>query len=489
MIDTGIPANNIINFVNVCVETQQPNNNPDCCPTWFAAPMLSTGTATPDEPNVVVNYESAVALFGAGSIAADMARFYFLNNPDGQLYITGLEDTGVPAFAQLGFPGTATQSGTVSITVADVTYSLPVLIGDQGTDIANNFIALVYADDDALVTASITGGTQGNVTLTAKNGGTQSNDLTILLNALPGQTTPEGISVNINVNGFNGGGGAYDLATALDNLDCCCYDFLAIPFTGAVEWNQIDTEVLIRWDCSKLIGGHWFAPKCGTFTELFSENFAYTHGSIITCCPDSLYAPWQKVAAWVGQAHDSTCNNPAARWNRDLIGIRCTVQDCDVQCFDDNERNLLALNKYSVSRCGPAGVEQIELTVSAADFAIDQVGFFPQNYYSTIRFVRNLKEFIEDRFSNSQIVNTLEDVQDGSDVVTIPIIVAEIVAWARLTQSDIIDNTTSLNEFINIDVNPDNPYRVDMCITIDLVNALRTFAVKIQPRLNINANI
>lgn len=484
-INTGINANQIVNLVDVCVDQETPRDNPDCCPALIIAPMLDTGTADPNTSISVTSYESATTLFGEGSIAADMARFYFLNCGLGELYVSGLPNAGTPASAIIEINSTATENGTFNVQIFDAFYSVPVIIDDTAAEILSDLADQVNADSDALYTAIYN---SNQITFVMKNGGSFANGASIVTSNTFSDKIAEGL-IEAQNTGFRNGVEFYDIETALDELGCCCYDFIMVPFNDEPTWNILQTELDVRWDCSKLIGGHWYAPKQDTYDNLVTIQPAYTHGSIISVCNDVQYAPWQKVAAWVGRGHCSTCQDPTQRWAGPLIGIRCQNLKCNEACFSDAERGLLARNGISVSKCGTTGTEEIQLTVTAADFALDQVGFFPQNYYTTMRFVRELKDFIESQYTNVKIVENLENELDGSDAVTIPIIVAELAQWSRITQSGIIDNSTSLSDFIQVEINQDNPYRIDMCITIDLINALRSFAIKVQPRLTLSTNI
>lgn len=489
-INTGIPDNQILNLANFCVDLEAPNDNPDCCPAWFVGPMLPTGTAVPEEHVPVTSYDNAVELFGEGSVLADMIRYYFLNCPNGELYATGLANVGATAEAVYTFTGPATTSGSLTISVGDESYTVPVFVGDGAADITQAFANAITNDSDSIVNAGAGGSVaSATLTLTALNGGEQGNTITTMVNPFFGQTVPEGITVT-QTSPFAGGGGTYDITGALSELGCCCFDFMVMPFGDLPTLQDMEIELLTRWDCSKLIGGHWYAPICGTFTELVTFNPAFQHGSLIENCKTGLYVPWQKTAAWAGRGHCLTCNDPTQRWTGPLIGIRCTNAKCDEGCFTDVELNLLALNGISVAKCGNSGFEEIQLTVTAGNYGTDQVGFFPQNYYSTIRYIRELKDFIERRYANVQIVDSVEQIQDGAtNKVTIGSIVADIVAWSRVEGSRYVDNSFDIAEFIQIERNLNNPNRVDMCITIDLINALRVFAIKIRPRLNLSANI
>lgn len=480
--DTGISNSLILPLAHFCIDDEQSPNIEQCCPAWIAAPMLAEGIATPEEPYSVASCSQAQELFGEGSIAADMACYYLLNNRYGQLFITGLEDEGDAAEGEIFVPNSPTGSGTITLRIADTPYYVSVFTTDTPMDMAQAIADAINADPDALVTATTNG--FAVVTITAKNGGTQGDDIPIVVNALINEESPPGLEIEITP--MNGGAGIYNLETSLENLGNCCYDFMATPFCESLNNEQMENELQTRWSCDSLVGGRWYTTCCATFTDhiTFLDSADYRYGSMIACCENAPYPPWRETAAYIGAAHKQVCTNTRDAWyGLELLGIPCTVDRCEEDCFDRPERNTLALNGASVNTCGPSGTRIIELESTIGVTDVDDVWRYPQTAYQTIRFMRDLADFVNDRFARSAIVDSLEDVPNGSSAVTPSVIVGEIRAWAISTQGDLIDNANNLDEFITIERNDRNPNRIDMCIRIDLINALRVLAVKIQPSL------
>ena len=92
-----------------------------------------------------------------------------------------LADAGgaVDATGSVAFSGTATASGTITVYIDSIKngkYEIAVTSGDTATIIGDALEAAITANLDSPVSASNTAGT---VTLTALNGGTEGNDISI----------------------------------------------------------------------------------------------------------------------------------------------------------------------------------------------------------------------------------------------------------------------------------------------------------------------
>lgn len=484
-INTGIPDNLILPLAHFCIDTDQGPRVRSCCPALFLAPMLDTGTAEPGVPHAIASCGQAQEFFGAGSVAADMACFYLLNNRFGELFITGLEDFGNPATACITVDAPPTGSGNFYVRIADHAYYVPVFPGDTEDDIAQALVTFINNDQDAPFTATFAPGT-GKATIVSKNGGDQANTIPICVNSLFGEEDPQGLEYTIDE--FAGGSGTYgdQIELALANLGECCYDFIGVPFCDTSTHDLLENEIISRWQCDRLIGGRWYATCCDTFTNHLNRLDAvnYQFGSLIMCCPGECYIPWRETAAYVGRAHLQTCLDPSQAWySLPLLGIRCSVDNCDEDCFERSERNILALNGGSTNICGNNGIKIIELETSVGATSIFDVWRYPQSAYQTIRFMRQLQGFVAERFRGVRIVDDIDTVQEGDSAVTPTVIVSIIRDWAAETQGDILDNVDNLNNFIEIERNVNNPFRIDMCINIDLANALRVLAIKIRPSL------
>ena len=144
--------------------------------------QMVSGTATSgDLQQNIQNNSEEDTLFGATSMIAGMIRGFKNLNQVTQLDAIGLADNGaaVDATGSVVFTGPATADGTITINLGSSvnhSFDLAITSGDTATVIGAALEAAVTADTDSPVTASNAAGT---VTITAVNGGTVGNFITL----------------------------------------------------------------------------------------------------------------------------------------------------------------------------------------------------------------------------------------------------------------------------------------------------------------------
>jgi len=484
---TDVSPFNEVDFISFCIDPGRTSELRPCCGTLFLAPMLATGTATPEEVINIATYDQSVELFGEGSIAADMVQYYFFNNPLGELYVAGLEDLGTCSKLNFTVVGTATSNGSYEVVVAGVTYSVAVAIGDTGPDIVTDIIDAINADTNAVVEASAAG--LNVFTISAKNCGEQGNDINVFDAS---SNMPEGIVLSDQngdpfVEGVSlaGGAGLYDLEPILEEYCNCCYDFVGVPFSDTATLNILERFSQLRHSCDKLIGGRFYTTRFNTFTDHIVENDSaeYLYGTIWNECEQEVHTPWAQTAAAVGQAHACTCSDPAEDWRfKTLIGITCSSGLCGSSCFERAERNNLIRTGGSTTQCN-GSTKELEVTVGAGQYSFESYFKYPQTDYTTIRFIREFEDFLLENFSRSKLVDNISNVRTGSSAVDIPTILSAIVGWIEEEQGEYIDNIDDVINSINIERDPTNPSRINISICASIVTALRKFAIQVQPKL------
>ena len=160
------------------------------------APMLATGSATPNVPVLASGAVSPRAAFGAGSIAADMVRLYRANDLYRELWVLPVLDpvAATAATSTVTVDTVATSAGVLYVAVADRTYPVLVTNSMAVADVATAVAAAVNADSTALVTAAAAAAV---VTLTTKHKGLLVNDIEVgiaPLGAAGGQPVPPGLT-------------------------------------------------------------------------------------------------------------------------------------------------------------------------------------------------------------------------------------------------------------------------------------------------------
>jgi len=189
--------------------------------------MLATGSATAEEVVQVNNEQDAVALFGRASVLDHMFRSLIKNNRFTRKFAIPVADSGTKGTGTIVVSGPATETGTLHLLVAGQEVKVVVNDGDADTVIAAAIDAAMTLKLDLPVTSGVSTAT---VTLTARNGGEQGNDIKTFLNfngLANNEKTPAGVSlVILHVGDVIAGSSNPDLTNAIAAIDDEIYDVI-----------------------------------------------------------------------------------------------------------------------------------------------------------------------------------------------------------------------------------------------------------------------
>jgi len=190
-----------------------------------------SGTATSgDLQEQIGNANEEDALFGAGSMVAGMVRTFKSINEVTRVDAIGLDDDGgaTDATATVVFAGgPATAAGTITVTVGSATnhaLEVVVAVGDTITDVGDALVVAVGADADIPVSAANVAGT---VTLTALNGGTVGNNISL-------KAEGAAAGVTFTITGFTGGAADPTLTSVFDVVGEQRYQTVVWPYNADI---------------------------------------------------------------------------------------------------------------------------------------------------------------------------------------------------------------------------------------------------------------
>ncbi|MFO6448916.1 phage tail sheath N-terminal beta-sandwich domain-containing protein, partial [Erythrobacter sp. NE805] len=161
---------------------------------------LAAGTAAALTIAPVSSAGQANQLFGQGSQLARMAAAYLAADSFSEVVAIALDDAGgsTKATSTLTVTGPATAAGTIALMVAGERLAIGVASGNSAIVIAAAIAAAITARPDLPVTAAVGGApNQHVVTLTARNGGTNGNDIDVRHSHYAGEALPAGVGVAI----------------------------------------------------------------------------------------------------------------------------------------------------------------------------------------------------------------------------------------------------------------------------------------------------
>lgn len=295
--------------------------------------MYSTGTAVPGAVNNIYSKAQAKALFGVGSIAADMCDAWLTVNPYTPLDAIGIADAAgaVAATGSVLLAGAATASGTLVMYFGGVRVPVGVALGDTAATVAANLYAALQLQASpgyktipqltpAYTAASAT------VSWTAGNKGTLGNQIDVRLNANVGEQTPPGLTVTITAMSGGATDPAATITTALSSLVSTWYTDVAFPWTDSVNIG---------------VFGNWAAGRYAAMSKLDVQGYVSISGTYGTCLafePNNKYIShldiqnplvpsWKTAAAFAGACCFQTAQDPALQLKTvPLTGIIAPAQ-------------------------------------------------------------------------------------------------------------------------------------------------------------------
>ncbi|OYV40414.1 MAG: hypothetical protein B7Z80_04625 [Rhodospirillales bacterium 20-64-7] len=295
--------------------------------------MYATGTAVAGTVYNITSKPQAKALFGVGSIAADMCDAWLTANPYTPLDAIGIADV-VGATAATGgvvIAGAATASGTLVFYFAGVRVPVGVAQGDTAAVVAANLYAALllqagpgYKTIPQLTAAYIAA--SATVTWTAGNKGTLGNQIDVRLNANVGEQTPPGLTVTINAMANGATDPAATIATALSSLVSTWYTDVAFPWTDATNWGVVGNWAAGRYAAmSKLDVQVYMSVSAtyGTYLAFEPNNKFITHLGV----QNPMVPSWKTAAALAAVCCFQTAQKPSLQLKTvPLTGITAPAQ-------------------------------------------------------------------------------------------------------------------------------------------------------------------
>lgn len=451
---------------------------------------LDEAEAEANAPALVTSVAEVKDLAGRGSILAHMMETYRQNDGFGEVWILPVADdsAGVKATGSVQITSGPTAAGTLNLYIAGQRVRIGVEEDDSAEDVASALAEEINDEDDLPVTASAEIDT---VTITAKNAGTLGNDIDLRLNyrgRLGGETTPQGMSVEITA--MSDGSGDPELGDALANLGDKEYDFVASPYTDSANLDLIDetwSDQTGRWAWDKQIYGHVWSAKQGTVSELstFGNSRNGPHVTVMGY-DGSPTPPWRWAAAMAGQAAKSIRNDPARPLQTlPLVGLLPPASDDQ---FEISERNILLFDGVATHYVDDGGMVRIERSITT--YRVNAFGQPDPSYLDVTTMatltavLRRLRAVITQKFPRHKLANDGTRFGPGQAIVTPNVIRAELIAqYSEMEFLGLVENIDAFKDNLIVQRNADDPNRVDVVYPPDLVNQLRVFAVLAQFRL------
>lgn len=452
---------------------------------------LSLTDTSINKPLSCSGYAQAQKSFGAGSMLAEMVQGFRRNEAMMSVHCLPVKENsaGTAATATITVSGTAKVSGTINLYIAGRKIQTGINEGDAAIEISVALAAAINAESKTYVTAEAA--EEGAVvTLTAKWKGLSGNEIKLSLNKkgeAAGETTPDGLSFEMTQ--MSGGTADPDISEALANLGDESYDFVICGFNNpdAVEaLTDFFNDSTGRWSFYKMLYGHGFMAKRCTLAE------AQTYGKTLNCqhltiLPyDGSDTPsWEVAAEMTGSACNSLASTPALPLQ--TLPINGFEPPNIEDRFDTMERNTLlycGMSTYAVV----AGNCQIDRMITT--YQLNGHGEADNSYldietlFTSMYVIRFLKSRITSKYGRCSLVNNGTIVAEGVKAVSPNDIRNELIAaYRELELQGLVENSAIFAKYLIVELDANDPNRVNILFPPDYVNQLRIFALLNQFRL------
>jgi phage tail sheath gpL-like len=455
-----------------------------------SAAGANKGTATPDVPIAVASQAQADALFGQGSMLAEMFKAFYANNWANEVWgLPVAEPTGAAAAGSILVATPPTAAGTIDLYISG--HNVPVYVGASDTvdQIGTSIAAAITANPNLPVTAVATA---GSVAVTAKFKGTSGNEIRLsdsYYGTVGGEMLPTGVSLTYTQP--TGGTGDPVFTNAISNLGEAEIDYVCMPFTDSTSMLAWETEFGFsdtgRWGFVRQHYGQIFNAKRGIYSDLLT--FGATRNSaqmsvlgIEVGSPTPSYA-W--AAAYCAKAARALLNDPA-RPLQTLQLESCLPAQSHFR-FLLSELNALAYGGIATQR-----------TMTTVPVIMRESTTYTKNLYGNTddayelvttpatltKLLRNQRQAITSKFPRHKLADDGTRFGAGQAIVTPKIIKAELVAEYRIDEfNGLVENGKAFKANLIVERDTNDPNRVNVLYPPDLVNQLRVFAVLAQFRL------
>lgn len=455
---------------------------------------LASGSAAADTPLLVTSVDQAKSLFGVGSMLARMVEIYRANDSFGELWCIALADNGagVAATGSVAITGTASAAGTLSLYVAGQRVQVAVAASDTATAVATALAAAINANTTLPVTASSASGT---VTVTARHKGSLGNDITLIMNYrgnLGGEATPAGLAVAITA--MASGATDPSLTGAITAMGDEEYDFVIHPYSDTASLDALATELddaTGRWSWSRQIYGHAYTAKRDTVSNLVTLGTARNdqHATIAGYEPGVPTPAWEYAAAYGARNAKFISIDPARPTQTgELIGVLPAPAGSR---FILTERQTLLFSGIATSYVG-GGTQRVERAITTYQKnSFDQADpsyLDSETMHTSAYVIRRLRSVVTQKYPRHKLAADGTRFGAGQAVLTPNVARGEMVAaYAQMEYLGIVENAKLFDENLIVELNKNDPNRLDVLFPADYVNQLRVFALLNQFRLQYSA--
>lgn len=479
-----VPANLRVPFLYAEFDNENAVQGPATQPyrVLMIGPRLASGTKAALSKNLITSYEQAKEYFGNGSLLAEMAGGYLLNNKVNELWCVPMDDNGagVASTGSIQITGAATGSGALKLYVSGRKIEVAVASGDTATAIAANIKAVMDADDSLLVSSAVNGGDPTILDFTAKSKMVEGDDIDIRFNYFDGDVFPAGVGGVVT--DMSGGAANPDVADVIGVLDDTQYILIVSAYKDAANIATMETELALRFGPITQNDGYAQYGAKGSLSELITEGDNYNSQFTTMHRASGPLHPSVQVASKIGVIALQGQLDPARPFQTlEVLGL---LPESDDEKLTLEERNILLFHGIATDKVTDGGkvvIERVITTYKKNNAGADDVSYLDLNTLLTLSFIRyDWRNYMLRKYPRHKLANDGTRFASGQKIMTPNLGKAEaITKFEDWEENGLVEGLEQFKEDLIVERNNSDVNRLDFLLAPDLVNQLRVMGTKI----------
>jgi phage tail sheath gpL-like len=380
---------------------------------------LAAGSAPVTVPQRITRSDQGPALFGAGSVLAEMVEAFRAANQTTDVFAVALADpAGTAATGSIVLTGSPSAAGTLAIYIGGQRVPVNVAAGAAVADIATAIRAAITARPNLPVSA---GGAAGTVALTAKHVGVVGNSIDVRLNRLAGEATPPGLTATVTA--LAGGAGSPDLATVLTAIAAEWYTDIACAWTDTANLNLLVADLGTRYQAMGTRDAHAYVGLRGTFGTLAAAGAARNSPHLTMVGANaSPTSPWAWAASLAGVASFHLTNDPARQLRS--LALPGIIAPDPAARFTVLEQDLLlrdGISTFDVTIDGTVRLARVITTYQTSPLAVEDTAWLDITVPKTLSRIRyDWSSYVSLVYPRSKLADDGSPAAEYSDAVVTP---------------------------------------------------------------------
>jgi phage tail sheath gpL-like len=423
---------------------------------------LAAGTVVAGVATEVFSDRDAATYFGRGSMLHRMCTAAIKAYPYLALTAIAVDDAGGSAAATstVTITGTASASGVLTLKIGDLSIELAVSSGDAQNTVAAALKALIDKNPDLAVTAAVVSNV---ITLTARNKGTQGNELKV-------SAASAAAGVTVVATQPSGGSGDPDITSTLAAVYAAGHHIIVTPYNVQASLTILRTHLDSVSGPMEQRGAIGVYASTGTLANATTLAGQINSGRIAGALVPGSLTPSYEIAAAFGAVIASE-EDPARPLNTlALTGVNPPPL---ASRLSRTEQESALYNGVTPFEVGPGDKVQIvrAITTYTKDpQGIDDISLLDLTTIRTLDYVRKaVRERIALRFPREKLSDK-----------TPPKVRSEILdVLTKMEELEIVEQVEANKPGLIVERDSQDPNRLNAKIPTDVVNGLHVFAGRI----------